>query len=245
MKNQDYFKRNFMPAMLGWFKMTAQTSIEDIEWMLTRSAAFNAGYAFVTGYRTVKENARSDQILGLLGEWEKARMAGVFSKEQKELMKDLNNEFKLETIAGNEWKLFRIYSYKFKHEQKIRQPGEPLYSTFYFKNESEKQALKFILTAVDGNVSDIVIEIDNYKKIRLPTGLSKGQTVKYEGDSAAFIHDGNWKTIGQFPVDEQELTIDQGEHQLTVDCLFNSGEKPYIKLEVRISGPAEILKTET
>jgi hypothetical protein len=43
LKNQPYFRRNLMPGMLGWFKMTAQTSIEDVEWMLARSGAFDAG----------------------------------------------------------------------------------------------------------------------------------------------------------------------------------------------------------
>ena len=46
--NQDYFRRNYIPCMLGWFSMRPSTSIEDIEWMLARSAAFDAGYALVT-----------------------------------------------------------------------------------------------------------------------------------------------------------------------------------------------------
>ncbi|MFO7826570.1 MAG: hypothetical protein R6V72_21730 [Cyclobacterium sp.] len=31
--NQDYYRRNLLPAMLGWFSMNAQTSIEDTEWL--------------------------------------------------------------------------------------------------------------------------------------------------------------------------------------------------------------------
>jgi hypothetical protein len=45
--NQAYFKRNFMTGMLGWFKMTPETSIEDMEWMLAKSAGYDAGYALV------------------------------------------------------------------------------------------------------------------------------------------------------------------------------------------------------
>ena len=44
-KNQKYFQRNLMPGMLGWFSMRNNTPVEDIEWMLARSAGYNAGYA--------------------------------------------------------------------------------------------------------------------------------------------------------------------------------------------------------
>ncbi len=57
--------------MLGWFLMTPETSIEDIEWLLARSAAFDAGFAFVTNYEAVEKNANSDKIMDLIGEWEK------------------------------------------------------------------------------------------------------------------------------------------------------------------------------
>ena len=43
LKNQDYFRRNLMPCMLGWFNMTGQTSLEDIEWLLARAAGFGRG----------------------------------------------------------------------------------------------------------------------------------------------------------------------------------------------------------
>ena len=237
-------KRNFMPAMLGWFRMTAETAVEDIEWMLARSAAFNAGYAFVTSYKAVNENAQSDRILKLLGEWEKARMADAFTKEQQELMKDLNNEFRLETVSEKAWNLIRIYSYKFRHEKKVRQPGEPLYSVFNYKNEVAEQPLLLSITAADGNVKDIIMEIDNYKKIQWPVNLSAGQTIKFEGGPSAYIYDKNWKKIRQIPVDPKDLNISKGDHSLSFDCRFSGGQEANVKLELRLLGEAEILKAK-
>src|SRR5690606_14906350 len=43
--NQDYFDRNLMPNMLGWFSLSAETSIMDVEWLLARAAGFDAGFA--------------------------------------------------------------------------------------------------------------------------------------------------------------------------------------------------------
>ena len=44
--------------------------------MLARSAAFDAGYAFVTSYEALEGNGFADRILEAIGAWEKARMDG-------------------------------------------------------------------------------------------------------------------------------------------------------------------------
>lgn len=45
LKNQQFFRRNLMPSMLGWFSLRPETTPEDIEWMLAMGAGFNAGLA--------------------------------------------------------------------------------------------------------------------------------------------------------------------------------------------------------
>ena len=242
LKNQAYFQRNLMPGMLGWFSMRPGTSVEDIEWMLARSAAFNAGYAFVTNYEALDKNGDTDAILGLIGTWEKARMAGVFSAAQRQRMEDINNEFHLESTGEKTWDLYQIYSYKFKHAQKVRQPGEPLYSTFECNNPAAKQPMQFILTALDGDISNIKFELDNYKTIPFNIELKKGETIKYLGGSTALIYDENWQKLRVLRMDEAAWTISKGKHQLTFDCGFSNGKEPVAKLEIRLAGAAEPLK---
>ena len=239
LKNQEYFQRNLMPGMLGWFKMTPETSIEDIEWMLVRSAAFNAGYGFVTNYEVLEENKHSEKILKLLGEWEKARLSGAFSNEQKQRMENINTEFHLEPTDQNEWNLYQIYSFRFNHKKKVRQPGEPLYSTFSFENPVESQSLNFILKAVNGDVKDIKIEIDNYKEISLPVILKAGETIKYTGGNLAVKYSKNRDIIKEFNIDPSELIVATGEHKLTFNCTFTGEKESLVKMEVRITGPAE------
>ncbi len=239
LKNQAYFKRNLMPGMLGWFQMTSETSLEDIEWMLARSAAFNAGYAFVLSYKTLEGNAQSDEILKLLGKWEKARLSDAFNDEQKKRMEALNNEFHLETIEVNQWILNQIYSYKFKHEKKNRQPGEPLSSTFSFKNPAENQPLQFILTAIGGSVQDIKMEIDNFKEILIPVRLNAGETIKYTGQKKAIIYDKNWKKLQEIKMDSSLMSVAKGDHSLLFDCNFGEGNEANAKLELRLVGADE------
>ena len=243
MKNQEYFQRNLMPGMLGWFSMRNNTPVEDIEWMLARSAAFNAGFAFVSGDRPFKTNAQTDEILNFIGEWEKARMGGAFTEEQKERMKDINNEFHLEKLGENHWNLYQIHSFKFKHEDKVRQPGEPLFSTFKFENPEENATMNFILTAQDATVSEIKIEFDNCCEIKIPVSLAAGESARYSGGTNVIILNSNLQKTKEIPIDASSFQIAKGNHSLVFDCKFSEkGKEPSAKFEVRISGKAEELK---
>jgi hypothetical protein len=242
LKNQEYFQRNLMPGMLGWFSMRNNTPVEDIEWMLARSAAFNAGYAFVTDDRAMKTNGQAGEILKLIGEWEKARMGNVFSEEQKERMKVINNEFSLETIGENQWNLRQIQSFKFKHEDKVRQPGEPLFSTFKFDNQEENATLNFILTSADATLSKLKIELDNNKEIELPISLHAGESAKYTGGDWIEILDAQLKKSGEFKVNPEDFQLSKGNHSIIFDCSFSEkGKEPVAKFEVRIPGKAEAI----
>jgi len=239
--NQAYFKRNLMPGMLGWFKMTSETSVEDIEWMLARSVAFDAGYAFCTNFHVVEENGQSDIILKMLGEWERARMAKAFSPDQKKLMEDIANEFHLEQTGANSWDLYRIHSFKFIHENREHQPGEHGSSTFAFTNPEEQQPIGFIITAKDVTLSHIELEIDHYKSILLPITLLPGKHLKYVPGGKAMVFTNSWIVKEEISVEELLITVGEGKHSITVDCNFETPEKGSIKLEIRISSQAESL----
>jgi hypothetical protein len=245
MKNQKYFQRNLMPGMLGWFSMRNNTPVEDIEWMLARSAAYNAGYAFVAGERQLKTNGQSDRILELIGEWEKARMADAFSEEQKERMKDINTEFSLTSSGENTWKLRQIHSFKYKHESKIRQPGEPLFSSFSFSNPESDVTLQFSINAQDADISSIKLELDNSREINIPVSLKAGETLKYSGSNTAVVLDKYLNKIKDVDIDASKLDISKGEHKLVFDCAFNNNSKdPAAKIELRIPGKEEEIKDE-
>ncbi len=242
LKNQKYFKRNLMPAMLGWFQMKPETSIEDIEWLLARSAAFNAGYALVTSNEAVEKNGKSAKILQQIGSWEKARMSDVFSAEQKERMEDINNEFTLEETGENSWTMREVYSGKFNHQDKVRQPGEPLSSTFTYANRGPGQTMGIILSAIDCDASDITLEINNHKTIILPLTLKAGEHIKYEGGSKARKYNKYWHIIAEFDLDPKDLQLENGEHEISVDCSFsNSNSESKLKLELRTFGEEELL----
>ena len=240
--NQDYFRRNFIPCMLGWFSMRENTSIEDIEWMLARSAAFDAGYALVTSNDLVEQNGFGNEILEKIKQWEKARMSNSFSEQQKKRMEDITAEFTLDAEADGSWKLTPFDVQRFEHKMIIRQPGEPVWSTFEYANIHNEQPLQFIITTSNnGTASKLFLEIDDFRKIDLNIKIGPNQNLKYSGGNEVVLYDSSWNRLMSIPIDPAKLKVGKGNHKLKVDCSFDAGENVSLKLELKTKGPAEVV----
>ncbi|MFC2106961.1 hypothetical protein ACFLRY_01370 [Bacteroidota bacterium] len=240
LKNQPYFKRNYMPAMLGWFQMKAETSLEDIEWLLARSAGFDAGYAFVTNYNSIEKNGFSDEIFKQIGRWEDARINDRFTEEQKLLMQDVSNEYSLINIDGKEYLLpYEIFRTELSNLEK--QPGEPTYNNLEINNPGEEQYINFIFTAIEADISNITLEVDNYKSIEFPFILKKSQIAKYNGEDEIYIYNNNWQLKKKHKIDKELLKVKAGGHQLKIDCNFSGNEESKLKTEFRLNAAPQLL----
>jgi len=239
LKNQAYFRRNYIPGMLGWIRMGPETSVEDIEWMLARSAAFDAGYGFVTSFEALEENGRSDEILSLLGRWEAARMAGAFLPEQKRRMEDVGNEFHLDGDGDGGWALTQIHVTRLQVDGGERQPGEPPLRVASFENPGPPQPVGFILTAAEGAVSGIRLEVDHVKEWTMPGTLGAGEALVYEGGSRATVYSPSWQVLRRVPADAAAFRVGSGRHALGVDARVEGGRQARLKVEIRVKGPRE------
>lgn len=242
--NQKYYKRNLMPGMLGWFKMTANTTLEDIEWLMTRSAAYNAGFAFVMDLNAVKGNGVSAEILNRINLWETARLKGALPEDVTAKMRDLSTEFHLEKGKDHTLNLTQVYSHKFRHLKKERQPGEPLSSSFSFENKAPKQALGFILTAVQADVSSIELEINHHKTVHIPVELKKGQSLKYSGGKEAVVYDAQWNQLKVIAMPQEQWVVSSGKNDLVLNGRFSEtepGTEAYLNMEIRLMDTAVVL----
>ena len=240
--NQAYFQRNFMPGMLGWFKMTAETSLEDMDWMLAKSAGYAAGYALVVDAESIARNGNSDHILDQVGDWEKLRLSNAFSEVQKAAMRDNNREFSLQQIGAQSWNWQEVHNQIYKHIKKVRQPGEPLHSTFNFHNPAPDQSMQFVLTAQKASVSDISLEINNYKKTSISIRLQKGHRVQYKGGQELWVLDAQWNRLKSYKLSPADLIVKTGDNSLNIDCKFDTPEKEAtLKLEIKTLGKSEMI----
>lgn len=231
-KNQKYFERNLMPGMLGWFLMTEETNIEDIEWMLAKASGYNAGFGFVSSYKAFSNNGSTETILQQINVWESARLSGVFNDEVQSLLKDVDNEFHLEKTEEGNWLLTQIGSFKTDHSNHKRQPGEPTFSKLIFNSPTDGVPLIFIITALEKQAKGIVLKVDNNNEVVFPATLHAGETLKYVGGDKVIHYNKNWIKLNEWKIDPQVLA--SGSHTISIDCAPIENGESKLKLEVRI-----------
>ncbi|MBK8946859.1 MAG: hypothetical protein IPM32_16545 [Ignavibacteriae bacterium] len=241
LKNQEYFQRNLMPAMLGWFQLRPETSLEDIEWMLVRSAAYNAGYAFVVSDKSLEENNLSEKILNTIGLWEEVRIENLFSEKQKEKMKDIKNEFRLTKKSNKEYLLQQIHSFKFSYNKKNLQPGQPTFSEFNFTNSVSDSSAEIIISSQENKVKNLVLEFDNFRKIEIPVELQKNEILKLSKNKIATVYTKNWKIRNTIQFSNSDLILSSGNHKLTFNCEIDGNENSDVKIEIRIPDNKETI----
>ena len=232
--NQRYFARNLMPRMLGWFQMGPATSLEDAEWLLARSAGFNAGFAFVTSPDTVAKNGFGTRILEAIRVWETARLAGAFPAELLPALQDISREFTLGEMSDG-WGLREVYSFKGTHSRR-EQPGMPTTTVFELENPHQSQPLGFILRCT-GKVTaeEIVLELDGHE-IDLGVSLEPGQSLRWARGARMVLHDAAWQELERLELVVEDLRIPAGPFPVEVTCRFAGSEAPALKVELRTVG---------
>ena len=248
LKNQQFFRRNLMPSMLGWFSLRAETSSEDIEWMLALGAGYNAGFGLSTSIETLKKHGRKDEILALIKLWEAARLHNVFSEEQKERMRSLKNEFHLEATNDNTYKLTPVNTSFFKHVQQMKQPGEPVFSTFALDNKGSAQPIAFILTMTPGKAAEEEVTFNNpsigtnhQDPLVLPVNLKNGQILYCDGNTVK-LYNRQWQLLQTINLSTKIPLVAPGKNELYFDGKYSGENGGDIKIEVRLQGPPELIK---
>lgn len=113
MRNQDFFRRNLFPRMLGWFlirladRKFEATTLQDVEWALSMAAGFDAGYAISADERVLDNLGGTDEILKAVNRWERLRLSGVLPESLRERLRDPNTEWHLEEEDGC-WVLYPL-----------------------------------------------------------------------------------------------------------------------------------------
>lgn len=236
LKNQNYYARNLMPRMLGWFQMNSETTLEDAEWLLARAAGFDAGFALVTNPEVARKNGAGASILAAIKHWEQARLAGWFPEELKAALRDIKNEFHLAWTNGTHGELYPVYSAKGVHDRR-EQPGMVTYTEFEIRNPHAAQPLQFILqvtgkTSVDG----LVLEINGREAWTLTESLAPGQVLRYAGGDEARLCDAQGNTLKSLQLDPARLQVVSGPQHIRVGGRFQGGDAGGVKCEFRTVG---------
>ena len=108
-----YFKRNLIPAMMGWYSIFENrgryeaTTPENLEFMLSRMAAFDAGIALYADGSAPRTHGKFGEYLDLARLWTDFRLNGDIPDFIREKMQNEESDWHLEESADG-WKLYDL-----------------------------------------------------------------------------------------------------------------------------------------
>ncbi|MFI3294832.1 MAG: hypothetical protein R3Y19_02315 [Rikenellaceae bacterium] len=242
--NQDFYRRNLIPSMLGWFKYDATTSIEDLQWLMARSAGFDAGYTLVTNGDAVAKNGNSDRLIQAIREWEHARLSLAFPDELKREMENTDNEYTLIETSPSTWEIQKYALQRFEHKNFTRQPGEPSLTKWEFDNTAKRQPVQMLISTNE-TISDITLTIGGFSTINIPATVTADQYIKYDGGDKIVIYNNTWNPVKEIAVDPKDMTIESGKSTITFTCQFAStSTDKSVKAEIKTLGEAQTLTSK-
>jgi hypothetical protein len=241
LENQPFLERNYMPNMLGWFLLSATTTVEDIEWMMARAAGYNAGFALVARYKSLQKNPNTARLLALVKLWQEAYRSKIFSADQISRLKNPENDFRLEKENQN-WKLYSFKKYKFEHEAKTLQPGEPTFSKWEFINGESEQPLNFTMTIIgnEGKIINPWIEIDGYFLMELSGEYEAGFSLVCDGKSTK-LYNKKGEFVREIVLKQSIPSLKTGKHTIKFDCKFPEATDLKIRFVTKTMGSPEVI----
>jgi hypothetical protein len=242
--NQAMLERNFMPKMLGWFQLTANTTLADIEWLMARSAGYDSGFALSTSRDALRQNPLTDSLLDTIRTWEQLRMDGAFSAAQREALRDTTREFHLAQSDGKPVLQPYLVSDTFTYQYVQRQPGEPTFAEWNYTQPGEKQPLQFSLEAKGqgGAVDNIALEFDNYLSVSIPLTIQAGQTLLCDGTTTLRVYDPAGRQVQTHKLQAPPPAISPGAHAITFSCDFQGESPPIVEVRWKALGPGEAVE---
>ncbi|PUZ23780.1 hypothetical protein DCM91_13350 [Chitinophaga costaii] len=234
MANQPFYENNYLPNMLGWFLITAQTNPDDIDWMLARAAGFNAGYALVLRKEALN-NPQMEEIIHRINTWTAAQRSHLFTNAQQQWLRNPENDARLIT-SDSAVRLQEFSKFVFEYEARVLQPGQPTLQSWDFQNIRSQQTPQVLVHALgeEGHIVHPVVGIDNTLSIHLPITLEAGQTLVINNTLNAGIYDRKGRLLREVPIHNALPALSAGRHQLSFDGTTDANSPVKLKIEIKL-----------
>ena len=208
---------------LGWFMIYAAdkkrpaTSVESLEWMLSKAAAFDASYGVLLDSEAIKNHGSLTEMLELMKRWNQLIQNQEFNPSQREMMKDPYLDWHLESGLDSDMMLYPCnFSRRYQCDLQTIDTGLLSSDTWEWKVEEE---CRFGLRVqVDGEV-EIVNPMVNTSKglVMFPCTLKPGQRLMFDFGETAFVVDKNLNRLKEVPI-EGLPELAKGENEVNFYC---------------------------
>lgn len=246
-KNQEFFKRNLFPRMLGWFLIRLAdrnfecTTMEDLEWALSESAGFDAGYAMTINMNTLRRHGQIDKQLAAIRNWDKLRTANAFTEEQKKRLRNPQTEWHLEKISEQEYHLYPLHISNFyRCNMEEMQPGQPGGADWTLNSLYGGMYAFRLKVAWEGSVRNPSFRTPE-SVIQFPCEIKAGQYLLYEFDGTAVITDKNYNVLQQVkPIGKALLPT--GASSIVFSCEPYGESLPEVEVRFITKDTPEIIR---
>ena len=229
-KKQEFYGRAQMPWMIGNFqifladKNRKATSLEELEWILSKAAAFDAGFGLICDVETMKKHGLTENFLNTINNWETLRLASAFSDEQKEQFKDPYGDWHIEKDQDSTYLLYTEHI------------SRRFFSSFnddHWEWNSPYESRFALLIAVEGKGSVNELDFNTPKgTLHFPCVLKANQYLVYDFDGSAYITDQNFNKLeGVFP--KGNAFLDEGTSEVSFSCEVKSQDNKPPQVTVR------------
>ena len=228
-ERQEYYRSNGMPWMIGNFqihlaeKNLGATTMEELEWFLSKAAAFDAGFGLDFSEQNMRRHGLTDKMLNTINLWETLRLSGAFSEKQKEEFKDPYGDWHIEkndsTYSIYQQHISRRYPCHFEND--IWTWNSPYAGRFALRIAVEGK----------GSVSGLTLTMPK-GVLHFPCTVKAGQYLVYDFEGKAWITDINFNKIEEVKaLGISEL--DEGESEVRFDCEVRKEKETMPKVIIR------------
>jgi len=243
-KNQHFFRRNLFPRMLGWFlirlaeKKFECSTLEDLEWALSESAGFDAGYGMTIGVPTLHLHGQMDKLLSAIKYWDTLRLADAFTEEQKEELKNPATEWHLEKEDENIYLLYPMeISKPYTCNLAEMQPGQPGGSDWSVTNIMEEGFSIRLYNEGEGSIKNPAFKTVG-GTIKFSCTVGENQYLLYSFDGKAELTNKNFAPIENVAV-SGSAALPKGTSALAFSCERAKYETPEISVRFITRGSPE------
>lgn len=218
---------------LGWINLHAAdknrtaTSMEEVEWIMSKAVGFDAGYALLLDRKTLKKHGQLDEILETIKLWEAFRKADELDKTQLEALRDPYPDWHLELDGDHyklsQWNISRRYHCNFVEADSLFIGAEP------WEWKTDAAGAYGLRLQVDGKVPVVNPMINTEKGLLMfPCVIKPGQHLVYDLGELAYVMDENNKKLSEITV-EGVADIPEGASEVRFYCeTEKEGDRPQV-----------------
>ncbi len=222
------------PLMLGWIpvrvsdKRQASSTLEDLEWVLSKAAAFNAGFGLVIDRIALKRYGQLDKVMALVKAWNEVRDAGVLTEYQKEDLIDPYADWHLEPYREEGYLLFPVH--QSRGYRCIFQEVGPHRETWQWKSDETSVVGLRIEVKGKGEIRQPMF-VTATDTLSFPCVVKAGELLLCDFDGVARVTDADYHTLQEFTMAKM-LTLPERESSVIFSCDVK-GDKKLPEVSVR------------